>query len=274
MFKSFSKKKRPESPFSNNDDPTPRHAPTRLEAENERISLQEEAALGAGLPGYHTKQQQTPPQRTESGSSSPFSPAMDAGGSASDGGDEGDADPPWVGASHEDSQGNSADHDGGGGRKQSFNRSFNRVARASKEGEDGGGDNEQGVWNGLLSMFRFDPKRKQSEANLSLHGRTSFVGAPSAGPASGGPALPDPHDLPNPGISLAVPHVREEESDSFLLSDRTRDEGRRGARKSSVLSPRGTPPTTAASGETADEERMRSYLQVRPADHTCMRAGR
>jgi len=40
------------SPFHNNDDPTPRYAPS---SEEEERRLRAEAAAGAGTPGYLTK---------------------------------------------------------------------------------------------------------------------------------------------------------------------------------------------------------------------------
>ena len=249
------------SPFTNNDEPTPRVAPSDAEAEAEKSQLRRDAALGAGTPGYLTKQQQhAPPASPENFGGTRWSSSSSGGGSGSssssrpvrpeqiaDGPDISDEKP----AAGESSDGKASPKVSG--RRDRPESPYRELGDAPPKPSE----HEQGLWVGFLNMFRFEKRR------------ASITGTPS--PLLGGPALGESHDLPNPNLALNIPGSAAEES---ILSGRTIEEGRRGSRKHSVLSPRGTAAVNVASGETADEERMRTFLKVcscRPSAHHATR---
>jgi hypothetical protein len=248
------------SPFHNNDDPTPRHVPS-IEAEAERASLRREAEMGAGTPGYLTKQQQHGPTSPETRNTwaGPEITTTTSGAARQLPADEalhaevrraelGAAPAMPESSAGTKSSGRGDSSDGKASPKHSGRKERPESPHArSDEAGDGAGlkpsEHEQGIWQGFLNIFRTEKKR------------SSITGVPSQ--LLDGPTLGEPHELPNPDLSL--PLAATEDS---LLSNRTQEEGRRGSRKHSVLSPRGAPSARDGSAETADEERMRAYLQI------------
>ena len=143
-------------------------------------------------------------------------------------------------------------------------------------------DHENGnLWQGFLNIFRSERSRKSS---MSIFNREmkdgTVIGAPSSSSsgAGGGSSsssnnttnLGEAHQLPNPELALRIPadgsaaSSAEEADGAKVLSARTKEEGRKGSRKHSVLSPRGTQPAAAE----ADEERMRAYLSLESANES------
>lgn len=178
-------KSRSHGKLHNNDEPTPRFAPDN---DDERRSLREEAARGAGTPGYLTKQ---PQGRTVTGDQRHHSSdRLDSGSTSKSAG----------GSSSSSSAGPSSpaspERTGGGGRQMpadeaadSFSPSRGELDEASKPADisDNGqqptspggrplsphsgrsspgrhspskpSDHEQGIWQGILNIFRSEKKK-------------------------------------------------------------------------------------------------------------------
>ena len=198
---SWRRKRNSVSSYSNNDQPTPRQPPTVAEAEAERASLRRDAALGAGTPGYLTKQQQFGPTRpAESHVNCTCEVASSAGTATSLGMHASASSSSKVTLS--DSETSSAH-----GRIESHGPECHTASEAIGRGEvdarlsrhpgrkeksELSSDHEQGVWMGFLNMFRSSPDRK----------RIANPGMQPGGPES--THLGASHDLPNPNVSLEI----------------------------------------------------------------------
>ena len=151
------------SPFTNNDEPTPRVAPSDAEAEAEKSQLRRDAALGAGTPGYLTKQQQhAPPASPENFGGTRWSSSSSGGGSGSssssrpvrpeqiaDGPDISDEKP----AAGESSDGKASPKVSG--RRDRPKSPYRELGDAPPKPSE----HEQGLWVGFLNMFRFEKRR-------------------------------------------------------------------------------------------------------------------
>ena len=259
------------SPFTNNDEPTPRIAPSDDDGRESRMSLREEAARGAGTPGYLVKQPQDRVSsaldphhidRLDSGSTSASASSSSHSPGAGKGvlADEATAsNSPLRGELEEAPK--PADASAEGQRPDSpSQRPPSPTSGRSQHSALGSpppkpSEHEQGVWQGFLNIFRFEKKR------------ASITGLPSEALGIGGPSLGEAHALPGPhdvDLSINIPGTDQDS----LLKNKLLTEGKRSSRSNSILSPRGTLPTTAGGVETADEERMRTYLNLEAADES------
>ena len=245
-------------PFSLNDEPTARHPPTEAEAEAERASLRRDAALGAGTPGYLTKQEQLRPTCTENclstGSSSSSSDKAALQGSRVSGEEAGASEPrrTELGGIHNHSYGINAS--GYGDERSSPKHTDSSQSELLGEALTKPSDHEQGLWVGFLSIFRFEKKR------ASITG-----GAASA--LLNGPVLGESRDLPNHDLLFTITGP----SDETILSSHIAD-GRRGSRKQQVL----LPPGPANINETASHVHVHAHAHVHvecATPQVCVRAG-
>lgn len=250
------------SPFHNNDDPTPRHAPS---SEEEERRLRAEAAAGAGTPGYLTKQQQhvpSSPTTSDDRPGSPLTPAATEGGAGR---------PSKKTSPHSDGRPISPDPTrlaatGGAdsadaGECSTEGASSSSIPSPSADGPGGmpkPSDHQDGIWKGFLSIFSFEKKRA-SMGHLADGTYADYDEDDEDGGSSLAlPPLGPGHDLPRPAaLHLDIPSDQDS-----LLKKSVLEQGRRDSRSVSVLSPRGTAPV-AGGTETAEEQRMRAFVQVR-----------
>ena len=219
--------------------------------------------MGAGTPGFHTKQQQNVPPSPLPAGASPkpdgdggkSSASCSCGSSSSGGGSSSNSSSPTGGSGKPGSPAKRpASPDAGGGSSsidgEGAEHSGSFSGGASPDGSGGmmkPSEHEQGIWNGLLSIFRFEKKR-QSITGLP----SNLLGDLEARARPGETlALGVPHDLPRPNSPAALHlEIPAADASSSLLKPNVLGSGRRGSRSIPGISPRGSTPDGA---ETAEE---------------------